>query len=81
MRALPVALTLMNQARARKHDTDRSNGLTDQASGLLGRDAVPAITRLRIAGPLPDCGAPARETDRRPGWHCAGIRGVRAGAG
>ena len=39
MRALPVALTLMAQARARKHDTDPSNRLTDQAFGLLGRDA------------------------------------------
>ena len=30
MRALPVALTLMGQARARKHDTDLSNRLASQ---------------------------------------------------
>ena len=47
MRALPVALTLMDQARARKHDTHLSNGLTGQASGLPGRDAVPTITGLQ----------------------------------
>jgi hypothetical protein len=41
VRALPVALTLMDQARARKHDTDLGNRLTDQAFGLLGRDAEP----------------------------------------
>ena len=34
MRALPVALTLMDQARARKHDTDLSNRVTDQPFGL-----------------------------------------------
>ena len=61
MRALPVALTLMGQARARKHDTDLSNGLTDQAFGLFGRDAVPTIIGLQNAGKLPDCGAPARQ--------------------
>jgi hypothetical protein len=38
VRALPVALTLMDQARAWKHDTDLGNRLTDQAFGLLGRD-------------------------------------------
>ena len=36
MRALPVALTLLDQARARKHDTHLSNGLTGQAFGLAG---------------------------------------------
>ena len=40
MRALPVALTLMDQAPARKHDTELSNRPTDQVFGLLGRDAV-----------------------------------------
>ena len=54
-------LTLMDQARARKHDTDLGNRLTDQAFGLLGRDAVLAIIGLQNAGKLPDCGAPARE--------------------
>jgi hypothetical protein len=39
-RALPVALTPMAQAGAWKHDTDLGNRLTDQAFGLLGRDAV-----------------------------------------
>jgi hypothetical protein len=48
VRALPVALTLMDQALARKHDTDLSNRLTDQAFGLLGRDAV--LTRWHCAG-------------------------------
>ena len=61
MRALPVALTLMDQAGARKHDTHLGNGLTGQACGLLGRDAVPTITGPQNAGKLPDCGAPARE--------------------
>jgi hypothetical protein len=61
VRALPVALTLMDQARARKHDTHLGNGLTGQAFGLLGHDAVPTITGLQNAGKLPDCGAPARE--------------------
>jgi hypothetical protein len=61
VRALPVALTLMDQARARKHDADLSNRLTCQAFGLLGRDAVPAVNGLQNAGKVPDCGAPARE--------------------
>lgn len=61
MRALPVELTLMDQARARKHDRHLSNGLTGQAFGLPGRDAVPTITGLQNAGKLPNCGAPARE--------------------
>ena len=60
MRALPVAVTLMDQARARKHDTDLSNRLTDQAFGLLGRDAVLTIIGLHYAGRLPGCSAPAR---------------------
>jgi hypothetical protein len=51
----------MDQARARKYDTDLSNRLTDQAFGLLGRDAVLTIIGLQNAGKLPDCGAPARE--------------------
>ena len=42
-------LTLMDQPRARKRDTDLSNRLTDQAFGLLGRDAVLAITQLAMA--------------------------------
>jgi hypothetical protein len=40
----------MDQARARKHDTDLGNRLTDQAFGLLGRDAVLAIIGLQNAG-------------------------------
>ena len=61
MRALPVAVTLTDQARARKHDTDLGNRLTDPAFGLLGRDAVLTVIGLQNAGKLPDCGAPARE--------------------
>ncbi len=61
MRALPIAVTLMDQARARKHDANLSNGLTSQAFGLLGCDAVLTITGQQNAGKLPDCGAPARE--------------------
>ena len=61
MRALPVALTLMDQARAWKHDTDLGNCRTDQAFGLLGRDAVLTIIGQQNAGKLPDCGTPARE--------------------
>jgi hypothetical protein len=40
----------MDQARARKHVTDLSDRLADQASGLLGRDAVLTITGLAGAG-------------------------------
>ena len=39
----------MDHARARKHDTDLGNRLTDQAFGLLGRGAV-----LTITGPQPE---------------------------
>ena len=60
-RVPPVALTLMNQVRAWKHDTDLGNRLTDQTVGLLGRDAVLTIIGLQNAGNLPDCGTPARE--------------------
>jgi hypothetical protein len=52
-RALPVAVTLTDQARAWKHDTDLGNRLTDQAFGLLGRDAVLAVIRLQNAGNRP----------------------------
>jgi hypothetical protein len=52
VRTVPVALTFMGQARARKHDTDFSNRLTDQAFGLLGRDAILAIIGLQNAGKL-----------------------------
>jgi hypothetical protein len=61
VRALPAALTLMAQASARKHDTDLSNRLADQAFGLLGRDSVLTIIGPQNAGKLPDCGVPARE--------------------
>ena len=61
MRALPPAVTLTDQARARKHDTDLGNRLADRAFGLLGRDAVLTVIRSRNAGKLPDCGTPARE--------------------
>jgi hypothetical protein len=61
VRALPVAVTLMDQARAWKHDTDLGNRLTDPAFGLLGRDAVLTVIGLRNAGKRPGCGAPARE--------------------
>ncbi len=40
MRALPVAVTLMDQARAWKHDTDLGNRLTDPAFGLIGRSPI-----------------------------------------
>ena len=61
MRALPAAVTLTDQARARKHDTGLGNRLADQASGLLGRDAVLTVTGPRNTGKLPDCRTPARE--------------------
>ena len=51
----------MDQARARKHDTDLGHRPTDQAFALLGRDAVLTIIGLQNAGKLPDCGAPAWE--------------------
>jgi hypothetical protein len=61
VRALSAALTLMDQARAWKHDTDLGNRLADPAAGLLGRDAVLTITGPRNAGKPPGCGTPARE--------------------
>ena len=61
MRALPAAVTLMDQARAWKHDTDLGNRLTDRAFGLLGRNAVLPVIGLQNAGKRPDCAAPARE--------------------
>jgi len=61
VRALPVAVTLMDQARAWKHVTDLGNRLTDPAFGLLGRDAVLTVIGLQNAGERPDCGTPARE--------------------
>ncbi len=51
----------MDQARAREHDTDLGNRLTDPAFGLLGRDAVLAVIGLQNAGKRPDCVTPARE--------------------
>jgi hypothetical protein len=51
----------MGQARVRKHDTDLGKRLTDQAFGLLGRDAVLTVIGPQNAGKRPDCGAPARE--------------------
>jgi hypothetical protein len=61
VRALPVAVALMGQARAWKGDTDLGDRLADQAFGLLGRDAVLTVIGLQNAGKLPDCGTPARE--------------------
>jgi hypothetical protein len=61
VRELPVALALMDQARAWKHDTDLGNRLADQAVDLLGRNAVLTIIGLQNAGKVPDCGTPARE--------------------
>ena len=55
MRALLVALTLMDQARACMHDKDLGNRVTGQAVGLLGRDAVLTIG---LTGPPPLCGHP-----------------------
>jgi hypothetical protein len=51
-RVPPVALTLMNQVCAWKHDTDLGNRLTDQTVGLLGREAVLTIIGLKNAGNL-----------------------------
>ena len=61
MRALPAAVALAGQARARKHDRDLGNRLAGQAAGLLGRDAVLTVIALQDAGKLPDWGVPARE--------------------
>ena len=36
MRALPVALTLMDEAGTQKHDMDLSNRLAGQVFGFLG---------------------------------------------
>ena len=81
VRAAPAALTLIDQARRRKHDTDLGNRLTDQAFGPFGRDAVLMIIGLHNAGRLPGCGAPAREQvidlAGPAGIANAGIRGAR----
>jgi hypothetical protein len=61
VRVLPAAVPLMDQARARKHDTGLGNRLTDPAFGLLSRDAVLTVIGLQNAGKRPDCGTPARE--------------------
>ena len=61
MRALPAAVTFMDQARAWKNDTDLGNRLTDPAFGPLGRDAVLTVIGLQNAEKRPDCGTPARE--------------------
>ena len=79
MRARPAAVTLMGQARARKHDTDLGNRLAGQAAGLPGRDGVLAVTGRRDAGELPDCGAPARE--QVTGRAGAGDAGIGTGIG
>ena len=76
MRALPVSLKLMDQARAWKHDTDLSNRLIDQAAGLLGHDAVVTIIGLRNAGKLANCGTPVWE--RFTGLAEAGDAGIAA---
>jgi hypothetical protein len=76
MRALPVALALMDQARAWKHDKDLSNCLTDQAAGLLGHDAVLTIIGPQNAGKLPDAWA-GQLGLTGPRRHYAGIRGAR----
>ena len=60
MRALPVAVTLVGQARARKGNKDLGNRLADPAAGLSGRDAVLTIIGRQNARKLPDCGMPAR---------------------
>ena len=85
MRALPVAVTLMDQARAWKHDTDLGNRLSDPAVGLLGRDAVLPIIGLQNAGIgavtlIGDHEYVGEERVARPyrtRRHCAGIRGAR----
>jgi hypothetical protein len=61
VRALPVALKLMDEAGAWKHDKDLSDRLTDQAASLLGHDAVVTIIGLQNAGKLANCGTPAWE--------------------
>lgn len=67
MRALPVALTCMDQARARRHDTDLTNRLTDQAFGssaamLSGRvvtgGRAAAIEAAGAASQIPADGNP-----------------------
>ena len=49
VRALPVVLALMDQARAWKHDKGLSNHVTDQAVGLLGHGV--RIPRTRPSSP------------------------------
>jgi hypothetical protein len=73
VRALPVAVTLMDQARARKHDTDLGNRLTDPASGLLGRDAVLTVIGLQNAGKY--LTAARLRGSRSPAWPGRGTPG------
>jgi hypothetical protein len=75
VRALPAAVTLTDQARGWKHDTDLGNRLTDPAFGLLGRDAVLTVIGLQNAG----------VRDRVMAWPAAGYgvlaAGLRGGGG
>ncbi len=50
VRALPVALKLMGQARAWKRDMDLGDRLTNQAASLLGHDAVVTVRASGMAG-------------------------------
>ena len=59
-KALCVALKLMDQAaRAWPYNKDLSMRLTDEATGLIGHDAILTIIELQKAGKLPDSGTPA----------------------
>ncbi len=59
MRALPVAVTLVGQAR-RGRAIRTSARRPIQEPGLSGRDAVLTIIGRHNARKLPDCGMPAR---------------------
>jgi hypothetical protein len=61
VRALSVACTLTDQARAWRHDADLSNRPTDHAIGLLGHDAILTAIGPQNPGRLPNRGTPAWE--------------------
>jgi len=55
-----MALKLMDQAaRSWPYNKDLSMRLTDEATGLIGHDAILTIIELQKAGKLPDSGTPA----------------------
>ena len=76
MRALSVAVKLVDRGRAWRHDKDLADSLTDRGVGPLGH-AVLTVIGLQNASKLPDCGTLAWEKHVGP----AGAGDAAGGAG